>query len=103
MNKDLKHEARLTEHRDTIDNIDAAIIHMLAERFRCTDEVGFLKAQSGYPPQDRAREAAQVERLRGLALRAGLDPDLAEAYLRFVVAHSVNRNEAIANLVNRSW
>ncbi|WP_027168302.1 chorismate mutase [Mesorhizobium sp. WSM3224] len=99
MKKDLKQEVRLAEHRNTIDNIDAAIIHMLAERFRCTEEVGFLKAQYGYLPQDKTRETAQTTRLRDLALSAGLDPELAEAYLRFVVAHSVSRHEAIANLV----
>jgi chorismate mutase len=33
--------------RDSIDNIDAAIVHMLAERFRCTRGVGKLKAQHG--------------------------------------------------------
>lgn len=32
----------LRDLRDSIDNIDAAIIHMLAERFRCTQRVGVL-------------------------------------------------------------
>src|SRR3546814_7615560 len=30
--------------RDSIDNIDAALIHLLAERFKCTQQVGHLKA-----------------------------------------------------------
>lgn len=34
----------LRDLRDSIDNIDAAIIHMLAERFRCTQRVGVLDA-----------------------------------------------------------
>ena len=41
--------------RDSIDNIDAAIIHMLAERFRCTQRVGQLKAEHHLPPADPSR------------------------------------------------
>jgi chorismate mutase len=41
--------------RGSIDNIDAAIIHMLAERFRCTQRVGAMKAEHHLPPGDPAR------------------------------------------------
>ena len=57
----------LGAYRRSIDNIDAAIIHMLAERFRITQRVGHLKAEHGLPPADPAREARQIERLRALA------------------------------------
>ena len=30
----------LVQLRATIDNIDAALVHILAERFRCTEKVG---------------------------------------------------------------
>jgi hypothetical protein len=39
----------LRDLRESIDNIDAAIVHMLAERFRCTRAIGELKAQRGLP------------------------------------------------------
>ena len=71
--------------RDSIDNIDAAIIHMLAERFRCTQRVGQLKAEHHLPPADPSREAEQVARLRRLATDAKLDPEFAEKFLAFVV------------------
>ncbi|TIW39328.1 MAG: chorismate mutase, partial [Mesorhizobium sp.] len=48
--------ATLAGYRASIDNIDAALIHMLAERFRCTKAVGVLKAEHGLPPADPARE-----------------------------------------------
>jgi len=32
--------AELERLRASIDNIDAALVHMLAERFKCTREVG---------------------------------------------------------------
>ena len=51
--------AILADYRASIDNIDAALIHMLAERFRCTKAVGLLKAEHGLPPADPAREQQQ--------------------------------------------
>jgi chorismate mutase len=82
--------------RASIDNIDAALIYMLAERFRCTQEVGRLKAKLGLPPSDKAREAEQVARLRALAEGAHLDPEFAEKFLAFVVKEVIQHHEAIA-------
>ena len=82
--------------RASIDNLDAAIIHLLAERFRVTREVGHLKAEQALPPSDPQREARQVARLRRLASEAGLEPDFAEKFHAFVVAQVVRNHEAIA-------
>ncbi len=82
--------------RASIDNIDAALIHMLAERFKCTQEVGRLKARLGLPPSDPGREAEQVKRLRALAEGAKLDPEFAEKFLAFVVREVIQHHEAIA-------
>ena len=72
------------ELRAGVDNIDAAVIHMLTERFRVTRQISHLKAEAGFAPADPGRESEQVERLRSLAQDSGLDPDLAEAYLHLV-------------------
>lgn len=45
----------LAGYRQSIDNIDAALVHMLAERFRCTQAVGVLKAKYDLPAADPAR------------------------------------------------
>jgi len=81
--------------RDSIDNIDAALVHLLAERFKCTKAVGELKAARNMPPADPAREAEQVARLRALAREAKLDPDFAEKFLSFIVQEVIRHHEAI--------
>lgn len=82
--------------RSSIDNIDAALVHMLAERFRCTQAVGELKATHGLPPADPGREKLQIERLRRLAADANLNPDFAEKFLNFIVKEVIRHHEAIA-------
>ena len=82
--------------RQSIDNIDAALIHLLAERFKFTQSVGKLKAQHGLPPADPAREFLQIQRLRGLAEDARLDPAFAEKFLNFIIAEVIHHHEKIA-------
>ena len=87
--------AELLRLRGSIDNMDAALIHLLAERFKITQQVGHLKAAYGLPPADPAREARQIERLRSLATEAKLDPEFAEKFLTFVVSEVVRHHETL--------
>ncbi|MFG2331267.1 chorismate mutase [Streptomyces sp. NPDC048604] len=89
--------AELTRLRESIDNIDAAVVHMLAERFKCTQQVGVLKAQHHLPPADPAREGRQITRLRQLAENAKLDPAFAEKLLNFIIAEVIRHHETIAD------
>ncbi|MFF2526268.1 chorismate mutase [Streptomyces liangshanensis] len=91
--------AELNRLRESIDNIDAAVVHMLAERFKCTQQVGVLKAEHQLPPADPAREARQITRLRQLAESARLDPAFAEKLLNFIIAEVIRHHETIADEV----
>ncbi len=86
----------LADLRNSIDNIDAALIHLLAERFKATQAVGVLKARRHMRPDDPAREEQQIARLRALAREAGLDPVFAEKFLSFIIAEVIHHHEAIA-------
>ena len=94
MSDDIDPIAELHHHRASIDNLDAALIHILAERFRHTKAVGALKAAHQMPPSDPAREERQVARLRELASSAGLDPDFAEKLLAFVITEVIQHHKA---------
>ncbi|AXG77311.1 chorismate mutase [Streptomyces paludis] len=90
-------QAELNRLRGSIDNIDAAVVHMLAERFKCTQQVGILKAEHQLPPADPSREARQITRLRELAENARLDPAFAEKLLNFIIAEVIRHHETIAD------
>ena len=83
----------LAGYRKSIDNIDAALIHMLAERFRITQAVGAYKAKAILPPADPAREQAQIARMRALAEESELDPEFSEKFLRFIIDEVIRHHE----------
>jgi len=85
----------LRGYRRSIDNIDAALIHLLAERFKVTQAVGRYKATTGLPAADPGREDAQIARLRRLAEEAELDPEFSEKFLRFVIREVIRHHEGM--------
>ena len=85
----------LARHRNSIDRLDAVLIYTLAERFSHTQAVGKLKAEHDLPPADPAREAKQVERLERMAAEAGLDPEFAKKFLRFIIDEVIRHHEKI--------
>ncbi len=87
--------AELLRLRGSIDNMDSALVHLLAERFKVTKRVGELKAAAGLPAADPEREAEQIARLRALAVDADLDPEFAEKFLTFIVTEVVRHHERL--------
>lgn len=86
-------DQQLARYRRSIDNIDAALIHLLAERFRITQAVGEYKAANGLPPADPTREQVQIARLRELAAASDLDPEFGEKFIRFVIDEVIRHHE----------
>ncbi|MFT8704553.1 chorismate mutase [Bifidobacterium aquikefiricola] len=89
--------AQIKELRQSIDNVDTAIVSLLAERFKYTSRVGVVKAQAGFAPADYKREERQIARLHSIAEAAGLDPEIAEMYREFVVTEAKKRHKRIAD------
>jgi chorismate mutase len=89
-------DPELLRLRASIDNVDAALVYLLAERFKLTRQVGELKARDALPPADPGREARQVERLRRLAADAELDPVFAEKLLAFIIREVIRHHTSIA-------
>ncbi|PXW78566.1 chorismate mutase [Blastomonas natatoria] len=85
----------LAAFRQSIDNIDAALIFMLAERFKITKAVGEYKAKTDLPPADPGREEEQIARMKRLAADADLDPEFSEKFLRFVIDEVIRHHEKI--------
>lgn len=83
----------LTDYRRSIDNIDSAIIFLLAERFRVTAKVGRLKKEGNLPAADPVREERQLQRLLELSEGSGLDPDFISRFLDLITSE-VKRNHA---------
>ncbi|MDG5748680.1 chorismate mutase [Qipengyuania sp. XHP0207] len=86
-------DATLATYRRSIDNIDAALVHILAERFRITQAVGEYKARTALPPADPNREKEQIARLRRLAEESELDPEFSEKFLRFIIDEVIRHHE----------
>ncbi|MEE9388458.1 MAG: chorismate mutase [Paracoccaceae bacterium] len=83
----------LKDHRNSIDRLDAVLIHTLAERFAQTQAVGKLKAEHGLAPSDPTREAKQIERLQAMAKDAGLDPKFAKKFLGFIIEEVIQHHK----------
>lgn len=83
--------------RSSIDNFDATLVYVLAERFRATQRVGVLKAEHRLPPADPTRESMQIARLRRLAEEAHLDPAFAEKFLAFIIEEVIRHHQAISD------
>jgi len=89
------HKAALQSFRESIDNIDAALVFMLAERFKITQRVGEYKSKHNLPPADPGREQDQIDRLKALARNANLDPEFSAKFLQFIISEVIRHHEQI--------
>lgn len=85
----------LIDFRKSLDNIDDAIIFLLAERFRITTKVGEYKKNKKMKPVDSVRESQQFARIEKLAEQAGLNPAFATSFLRLIINEVVKNHIAL--------
>jgi chorismate mutase/prephenate dehydratase len=90
----------LTSLRDRIEAVDRNIIALIAERLKIVEDVAAAKLDTASPFRDREREDLLLQRLRGLAIAAGVDPHQIERMYRVVMDMSVAHQEATVR--NRS-
>ena len=86
--------------RDRIDAVDHKIIALLAERLTIVEGVAAAKLTTASAFRDREREELLLQRLRGHATAAGLDPHQIERLYRVVMDMSIAHQEATVR--NRS-
>jgi chorismate mutase-like protein len=80
--------ARLNQIRQEIEQIDIALVDLLARRLACAAEIGSLKEALGLPVMDPAREAEVVRHAAELARERGIDPELARDVIWRVIAQA---------------
>lgn len=77
--------AELTALRDQIDEVDKALLNLLAKRLELVAEVGEVKSRFGLPIYVPEREASMLASRRAEAEALGVPPDLIEDVLRRVM------------------
>jgi len=85
----------LLEYRNSIDNIDSALVFLLAERFKITKKVGYYKREHKLPAGDPNREENQIDRLKQLAITAQLDPEFTKSFLKFITTEVIRHHKHI--------
>ena len=78
--------SELDAAREAIDGIDAELIRLLARRAEYVAQVAQYKEQHGLAVTDTGREQRMLARITELAEAEGLDPGIARAVLRTIIA-----------------
>jgi len=87
----------LGAYRSRIDEVDEALIRLLAERFEITQAVGHYKAEAGLPAGDPERERRQIARLHDVADEVGMDKEFSSKVFRLIVDEVIRHHVKIAN------
>lgn len=90
----------LQQLRGSLDNIDMALVCLLAERFKLTQDVGMYKKKHQLPPIDKQREEAQFERITQKAQEVGLDPEFARKILQVTIDEVVKSHKRLQGITD---
>ena len=85
--------ADLKELRQRLDEIDAQLIELIAERQQKSREIARVKRATGKATRDYQREREVIVSARDAASRAGVPPQVAESLMRMLIRSSLTTQE----------
>ena len=77
----------LLKLRTELDSLNEEIISLLAKRRALTKQVAALKKREKLPVFDGKRERLQIEKVRKIAEKHAIDPDIVEKLFEIYVAY----------------
>ncbi|KGJ11334.1 chorismate mutase [Paracoccus versutus] len=92
---ELPPNSAMPELRARIDALDARLVALLAERSALIDEAARIKLRENLPARIDSRVEEVAANARRLALRQGLDPDLAERLWRVMMEHFIAQEDRV--------
>lgn len=85
----------MAELRAAIDDIDEALLVLLAARLRYTDRAPALKLREGIAAAAPTRVRQVLAHVRDKAEASGFDPDMAEAMWQIMIDKVIAREQAV--------
>jgi len=76
----------LEDLRKKIDETDARIVRLLAERVRIAEEIGKEKKEQRKQVEDKAREKVVLEKVKGIAQQENVSSEIVESIYRQIIA-----------------
>lgn len=87
-------EPDLDQLRRELDQVDRALVELIARRLEVVAGVGAAKARTEHPVRDPERERAVLDRLAGLARARGVSEELVRRLFRELIGHAVDQQVA---------
>lgn len=84
---------KLAQLRKKLDEIDANIISLIAERQFNVEQIGNVKLSSNSPTRDYQREKQVIDKIKSHAKDHGLDPGIAQQIFELVIETSLSKQE----------
>lgn len=86
---------KLLELRESINDLDSALIHILAQRFRVIRDIAILKHKEGRPVLDEARQKTHIASLQQSGSERKLNKDFISELFSLIMKRSVKEQEEL--------
>lgn len=86
---------KIEELRKKIDEVDAGIVRLIAERLSLAEQIGSLKREQGQQIEDKQREEVILEHIRDIAQQKGINEADIESIYRKIFSTSKSIQGAI--------